>query len=166
LWLLDWSQLTTPPFLILRTTVFSPGSSSSFASATRQIPPGRKNRKPGNCVFSVISTDTSQPRVPVHPISLSRPPSCYPVATAGASIRPTMLPNNRRVRFADSVMICGVEPATGASGRFEGRGHEVAVVRAILLRTETPESRPGPYPALSAVSPQGVDALDSQRRSP
>jgi hypothetical protein len=41
----------------------------------------------------------SGPRAPVCLIWLVSSPSCYPVATVSASIRRTMLPNNRRVRW-------------------------------------------------------------------
>src|ERR1017187_6606107 len=57
-WLLDWAQhITNPKVLVLRSAVFSPGA--FFCLCQAPTPPRRKNRKPGNCLFSVTSTNTS-----------------------------------------------------------------------------------------------------------
>jgi hypothetical protein len=50
-------------------------------------------------LFSAFHKHVSDFHVLVRLISLVSPTSCYPVATASASIRPIMLPNNRRVRW-------------------------------------------------------------------
>jgi hypothetical protein len=50
-------------------------------------------------LFSEFHKHVSDLLRPGRLISLVSPPSFYPVATASASIRRTMLPNNRRVRW-------------------------------------------------------------------
>ncbi|MGC9999374.1 MAG: hypothetical protein ABSE21_04695 [Bryobacteraceae bacterium] len=56
--------------------------------------PGKS--KTGNPVFLVHSTNTSPAPRPGLLILLASSPACYPVATVSASIRRTMLANNRR----------------------------------------------------------------------
>ena len=59
----------------------------------------RKNPKPGNSVFSAHSTNTSPSLAPgSHSFALPIA-FLYPLATASAPIRRTMLPNSRRVRW-------------------------------------------------------------------
>ena len=71
----------------------------SFASAKRQFRPAGKPKTGKLPLFSDFHKHVSDLHVLVRLISLVSPPSCYPVATASASIRRIMLPNNRRVRW-------------------------------------------------------------------
>ena len=88
----------TPQFLILRSAVFSPGAFFCFCQAPNSTPPEKP--KTGKLrLFSDFHKHVSDPHALVRLISLVSPPSCYPVATASASIRRAMLPNNRRVRW-------------------------------------------------------------------
>ena len=70
-------------------------------------------------------------------ISLVSSPSCYPVATASASIRRTMLPNNRRVRWLSASIMRQI---FGAIAQYE-KAMIVAKLRGARQRVKAKTGR-------------------------
>jgi hypothetical protein len=86
--------------LVLRAAFFFP---EPFPTLQDGAPALLAKSKTAN--FLLFNAFHKRPQTRVRPprpgrlISLVSSPSCYPVATASAPIRRTMLPNNRRVRW-------------------------------------------------------------------